>query len=268
MRLYFSILLCFGFVFSTMAQWDDDYDYGDYSDPYGNQPNDSTNEFDDYDGYDDFDDAGETFDLGGGGYGGDYVRSARPAAKSKPYERYDKMPLDTASGLITYLEIVEVIVPDDYLGDPYDLSDSLYTRARAWMDEQFGKKAAKKMIDASGDDNQNREGQTIDAVVYIPLYYQPNEHTKQSLGMIEFRMELRFKDGRFRYKFNNFTHITTNPTKPNKDNEVYLEYYVTSKTNIKNNDKILKATDEKINTMIASLKDTCGHKPFVDDDDW
>lgn len=263
MRLYFSTLLFFGIVAISVAQWEN-YDYGDYSDPYSQDVNDSTqgfdNEFDSFDG-------GGSFDLGGG-RGGDYVRSARPAATSKSYERYNKMPFDSSAGLITYVEIVEIVVPDNYLGDPFDLSDSLYARARNWMNTQFGEKAAKKMIDASGDDEKNREGQTIEAVMFMPLYYQANEHSKQHLGMIEFSMELRFKDGRFRYKFNNFTHITTNPTKPNKDEEVYLEYYVTAKQNVRNNDRILKATDDQITTMIASLKDSCGYVPFVDDDDW
>lgn len=264
MRLYFSTLLLFGIVAISVAQWED-YDYGDYSDPYATQTTDSTNNgFDEYESTDD----GGSFDFNASGGGSDYVRSARPAATSKSYERYNKMPFDSSAGLITYVEIVEIVVPDNYLGDPFDLSDSLYARARNWMNTQFGEKAAKKMIDASGDDEKNREGQTIEAVMFMPLYYQANEHSKQHLGMIEFSMELRFKDGRFRYKFNNFTHITTNPTKPNKDEEVYLEYYVTAKQNVRNNDRILKATDDQITTMIASLKDSCGYVPFVDDDDW
>jgi len=58
------------------------------------------------------------------------------------------MPYDSASQLVTYVEIVEVVVPDRFLdlgGEDYSLSDSLYARAISWMQTQFGKREAKQM---------------------------------------------------------------------------------------------------------------------------
>ncbi|NNJ55478.1 MAG: hypothetical protein HKP14_05080, partial [Bacteroidia bacterium] len=47
-----------------------------------------------------------------------------------------------------------------------------------------------------------------------------------------------------------------------------MEYYMTAKQNIKNNDKILMATNNQMNKLIDDLKRTCDATPFIDDDDW
>ncbi len=207
----------------------------------------------------------------GYGTGGDYVRSARPQVVSKPYERFTGMPYDTTSMLITYTEIVEVIPPDRFLdlgGEDYSLSDSLYARAMSWMNNEFGKKKAKQMIDAAGIDDKGREGNTINAYVSIPLTVQVNEYKSYESGTIEFDMELRFKDERYRFKFENFVHVESHSPKGKNPDATYMEYYLTSKRDIRGNDKILMACDNQMNKMIDNLKATCEATPFVDDDDW
>jgi len=47
-----------------------------------------------------------------------------------------------------------------------------------------------------------------------------------------------------------------------------MEYYMTSKKDIRNNDKILIACNSQMNRLIEDLKATCSAVPFVDDDDW
>lgn len=217
------------------------------------------------------DDASWGGDDDEGGYGDDYVRSARPKVEAKPYERFTGMPFDSAAQLVTFVEIVEVVVPDRFLdlgGDDYSVSDSLYARALVWMNKQFGKKEAKKMIDESGIDPSGKEGSTIKAVVVMPLIVQVNEYKQANAGIIQFDMELRFKDERYRYKFNNFVHVTPNNSGGKEEVRTYMEYYMTAKKNIRGNDKILLACNAQMNRLIDDLENTCAKTPYIDDDDW
>lgn len=206
------------------------------------------------------------FDYGSGGQ--DYVRTARPKTEARPYERFTGMPYDSAAELVTYVEIVEVILPDEYLGDNYTTSDSLYARALKWMQLQFGEKEAKKMIEDAGQDPKGREGQTIKAIVVMPLVVEINEYSRSTAGVIQFDMELRFKDERYRYKFNNFVHVTPDKSGGKEAVRTYMEYYMTAKENARNNDKILMATNNQMNKLIDGLKQSCEMVPFIDDDDW
>jgi len=137
-----------------------------------------------------------------------------------------------------------------------------------WMNKQFGKKEAKKMIEESGLDPDGKEGNTIKALVTMPLTVQVNKYKKENAGTIRFDMELRFKDERYRYKFNNFVHITPNASGGKGDDETYMEYYMTAKKNVRTNDRILMACNAQMNRMIDDLKSTCAATPFIDDDDW
>ena len=292
MKKLFLTLLTIGFfsLFTNAQTWDDSGDSwddsGDSWDDSGDSWDDGSTSSDyDYDagagsgtlddstasddwGGDDWGD-GSDYDFGGGQQ--EYVRSARPKVEAKPYERFTGMPYDSAAELITYVEIVEVIVPDRFLdlgGDDYSLSDSLYERARSWMAQQFGEKEAKRMIEEAGEDAKGREGKTINAVVVMPLVVEKNKYAKTNAGIIQFDMELRFKDERYRYKFNNFVHLEPNTTGGNDEVRTYMEYYMTAKQNIKNNDQILIATNNQMNKLIDGLKRTCDATPFIDDDDW
>ena len=225
------------------------------------------------DGWGDSDDSwGGGSDDGGSSYGGEeYVRSGRPKVEAKPYVRFTGMPYDSVAQLVTYVEIVEVIVPDRFLdlgGEDYSVSDSLYARALVWMNKQFGKKEAKKMIEESGIDPSGKEGNTIKAFVTMPLVAQINKYSKTEVGTIEFEMELRFKDERYRYRFDNFVHVSASRSGGAKADRTYMEYYVTAKKNIRATDKILMACNNQMNRMIEDLRNTCSETPYIDDDDW
>jgi hypothetical protein len=282
-------LLTIGFFgFCTYAQtWDDSGDSWDDSGDTGDTWDDDGGDYDydpgagagtlsdsasSDDSWGDDDDSWNddgAFDFGGGT--DEYVRSARPKTEARPYQRFTGMPYDSTSELVTFVEIVEVIVPDRFLdlgGDDYSLSDSLYERARVWMAKQFGEKEAKRMIEEAGDDETGREGKTINAVVVMPLVIEHNQYAKSNGGIIQFDMELRFKDERYRYKFNNFVHVTPSTTSGKDDVRTYMEYYMTSRDNIRGNDQILMATNNQMNRLIDGLKSTCAAVPFIDDDDW
>lgn len=250
-------------TYSDDSGYDDSYDYDENG---GGTVGDST-ATDDY-GYDDGYDSGYDDYGDGGSYDDGYVRSARPKFEHKAYERFTGMPYDSATELVTYVEVVEVLVRMDYLGEPYDYADSLHARALKWMGVQFGEKEAKRMIEESGPDTKNREGLTIKSTGKVPLVVEKNEFTKINAGDIQFDMELRFKDGRYRYKFNNFVHVEYDQREGKDPITTYIEYYMDAKKNIKENDAILIATNNKMNAMITDLKETCAHEPFIDDDDW
>ena len=234
-----SLLTSYSVVYCQ--SWDNQDDsWGNQDDSWGSDDDESQSTDDestddawtDDEGMDDSwaDDDGGDFSFGGGD---DYVRSSRPEVKAKPYQRFTSMPYDSSSQLITFMEVVEVIVPDRFLdlgGDDYSLSDSLYQRALGWMQNKFGKREAKSMIDAAGIDPDGKEGQTIKAYVHMPLAVQLNEYQKVDAGIIKFDMELRFKDERYRYKFNNFVHVSKS-TNGKPDDVTYMEYYLSAKKN-------------------------------------
>ena len=282
-------LFAIGFIgiLANAQTWDDSGDsWDDSGDSWDDSGDASSTDDYDYDagaGAGTLGDSASTDDWGGDDWGGgdgsfdfgggqqDYVRTARPKVEAKPYERFTGMPYDSAAELITFVEIVEVIVPDRFLdlgGEDYSISDSLYARARAWMAQQFGAKEAKKMIEEAGEDLKGREGKTIQAIVVMPLVVELNKYAKTTAGVIQFDMEIRFKDERYRYKFNNFVHVEPNSVGGKAEVRTYMEYYMTAKQNIKNNDKILMATNNKMKRLIDDLKRTCDATPFIDDDDW
>jgi len=271
-----SLVTSYSVVYSQ--SWDNQQDSWDnQEDGWGSEDEDSQNANEentddawaDEGGMDDSwsDDDGGDFSFGGGD---DYVRSSRPEVKARPYQRFTSMPFDSSSQLITFMEVVEVIVPDRFLdlgGEDYSLSDSLYQRALTWMQTKFGKREAKSMIDAAGIDPEGKEGQTIKAFVHMPLAVQINEYQKVNAGIIKFDMELRFKDERYRYKFNNFVHVSKS-TNGKEDDVTYMEYYLSAKKNARGNDQILIACNDHMNNLIDDLKTTCAATPFIDDDDW
>ena len=176
----------------TFAQsWDNQQDgWGDQEDGWGSEATDEKNSEDSWGDSENIDEDWSDDDdsnLSFGGVGDDYVRSSRPDVKARPYQRFTSMPFDSASQLITFMEVVEVIVPERFLdlgGDDYSLSDSLYQRALTFMQTKFGKREAKSMVDAAGIDPDGKEGQTIKALVHMPIIVQVNEFQKVNAGII------------------------------------------------------------------------------------
>jgi hypothetical protein len=262
----FILALLMFFGSAAFAQYEDDYgsDYGSddpYADPYGDESDTTSN-----DPYADpyADDPYASDDPYADPYEEEEVK---PKVVKKPYVRVT-LPYDSIAELVTYVEITEVLEPDDYLGDPYSSADSLYQRAFSFLVKEFGEKQVKKWMEESGEDYKLREGKTILIVAEFPVIVEYNEFRKIEAGKIVFDMELRFKDERYRYKFNNFQHVMPPSNGSKKESVNYFEYYLTSTVNVKNNDRILIAADKKINEMIAGLKASCNEPLVLDDDDW
>jgi hypothetical protein len=186
----------------------------------------------------------------------------RPKFQRRAYERFTP-PLDTISGLITYLSVIEILDQDGV--EIY--SDSIYKRAQRWLENEFGKKEAKDFTKSSG---LNKEGEGYKMVVSgrFPLVVQVNEYNAVPSGEVEFVMELRFKEGRYRYKINNLVHIEPPLAGTKSERRTYFEFYKNQKENVKAGDQILVAADAKINKLITGLYETCKEPIFVDQDDW
>ena len=171
----------------------------------------------------------------------------------KPYIRFE-VPFDSITELVTYTEIVN----EEEAG-----TDSLYWRAKRWINHEFGKKNMKKLIkkDDKKDFKIVMEGE-------FPLYIETNKFSKTLNGKVLFDMELRFKEGRYRYKINNLVHVVPPAPGEDKETRTYFEFYRKSNINPKGNDQILINADKKIKTMVSDLRKYCKEPIFVDEDDW
>lgn len=173
--------------------------------------------------------------------------------EKKPYVRF-VVPFDTITELVTYTDIIN----EEEAG-----TDSLYWRAKRWIVHEFGKKNQKKVI--KKDDKKEfkivMEGE-------FPCYLETNKFSRTPNGKIQFDMELRFKEGRYKYKINNLVHLIPPPPGEDKEIRTYFEFYRKSTINPKGNDMVLMYADKKIKAMINDLKKYCKEPVFVDEDDW
>lgn len=186
----------------------------------------------------------------------------RPKFQRRPYERFVP-PFDTITGLITYINVVEVLDQDGV----EIFSDSIYKRAQRFLENEFGKKEAKDFTKSSGI-NKVGEGYIMVVEGRFPLLVQVNEFNKVPAGEVQFQMEIRVKEGRYRYKINNLVHVEAPLMGTKTERKTYFEFYKNQKENVKQGDQILLAADKQINTMITKLYETCKEPIHVDEDDW
>ncbi|MCB9251612.1 MAG: DUF4468 domain-containing protein [Flavobacteriales bacterium] len=240
MKSIFKILIttiALGLAIDINAQ---DYNYDD---PYAT---DTTNYDDPY---------GDTYNTDFNNSFGDTkpVVEEKPKPEKKPYIRFE-VPFDTITELVTYTAVVE----EEEAG-----TDSLYWRAKRWINYEFSKKDMKKKI--TKDDKKEFK---IIMVGVFPLFIEANKYSKVPNGSIQFDMELRFKEGRYRYKINNLVHLVPPPPGEKNDIVTYFEFYRKSTINPKGNDMVLISADKKIHKMIDALQKYCKEPIYVDDDDW
>ncbi|MFM9944371.1 MAG: DUF4468 domain-containing protein [Bacteroidia bacterium] len=170
----------------------------------------------------------------------------------KPYVRY-VVPFDTLTELVTYVAVVE----EEEAG-----TDSLYWRAKRWIKHEF--KGNKKQVIKKDDKKEFK----IVMECEFPLLIEANKFSKTQNGKVVFDMEIRFKEGRYKYKINNLVHVLEPPPGEEKEIRTYFEFYRKSTINPKGNDAVLMAADKKIIIMLKDLKKYCKEPVFVDDDDW
>jgi len=171
----------------------------------------------------------------------------------KPYVRF-AVPFDTITELVTYTEVVN----EEEAG-----TDSLYWRAKRWIAHEYGKRNKKQVVkkDDKKDYKLVMEGE-------FPLYIEANKFSKSLNGKVVFDMEIKFKEGRYKYKINNIVHVIPPPPGDDKEIKTYFEFYRKSTINPKGNDMVLIAADKKFKAMIKDLRKYCKEPVFVDDDDW
>lgn len=243
----FAFLLLFSGILPALAQTETEGEYN---------TEDTTSTYTEDPGYSDFG-SGSSRDSDD-----EMTTSLRPKFQRRAYDRFVP-PFDTITGLITYLSVVEILDQDGV----EIFSDSIYKRAQRWLENEFGKKVAKDFTKSSGP---NKEGEGYKMVVEgrFPLFVQVNEFNKIPSGEVEFVMEIRVKEGRYRYKINNLVHVEAPLIGTKDERRTYFEFYKSQKENVRQGDQILIAADKQIHTMITNLYETCKEPIFVDEDDW
>lgn len=264
----FSLLLCAFMVFS-LANTEVKAQYDEYNSEESTEENPDSSEDASYEdgsgsgSYDSYD----SYDGGGSGSSANGIELQNGGKVGKPIAKKDYVrfmpPLDTITKLITYLDIVEVKDQEGY--EAY--ADSLYTRAQRWLNQNYDKKQLKEYVKQNGV-NAKGEGYIILMEGQFPLLMKPNEFTTQENGKVLFTMELRFKDGRYRYKVNNLVHVQPPAYGATNEIKTYMEFYTKTKRDVQATDKILLATDQHIKKMIQSLHEQVKEPIVVDEDDW
>jgi hypothetical protein len=252
-QVYLSVLVVC--VMSLSTAYSQDYGNDNYNSYDDTSYTEDSNSYGSDDSYSDYGNSRSSSDDKA-------ATSLRPKFQRRAYERFAP-PLDTISGLITYLSVIEILDQDGV--EIY--SDTIYKRAQRWLENEFGKKEAKDFTKSSG---LNKEGEGYKMIVSgrFPLVVQVNEYNAVPSGEVEFIMELRFKEGRYRYKINNLVHIEPPLAGAKSERRTYFEFYKNQKENVKAGDQILVAANAKINKLITGLYETCKEPIFVDQDDW
>jgi hypothetical protein len=214
------------------------------------------------------DDAGFGSDpFGGFGFGDnqqDDEEEQRPRVVRKPYVRFQP-PYDSIKEMVIYSAIIDVVDKDGYEREV----DTLYHKAQAWLKSEFGEKELKKMIGFNGENTNASEMEyKIRLRGTFPCIIRPNEFTKHQSGDIEFLMELRIREGRYRYKISDLVHIAPIMADEKEGERTYFEFLRKSEDNVRGGDQILIAADNKINDMMSELEKFCKTFPEEEEDDW
>jgi hypothetical protein len=191
----------------------------------------------------------------------------------KPYERF-KCPIDTISNLITYMGVVPFTPMEN---DVYDggTIDSLYLRAKKYLMQQFipgYKENPKKPLVFPKDmliEDYKPDGDVgrIIIRVTVPLMIKNNSFSSAQQGTVTFKIEIRVKDDKYKYKFTNFVHNTTakGSEKPIK---TYMEYYANQTKGLRSNDLFLLAIDRIVKNTIKDLGKVMKDPIVIDEDDF
>ena len=233
-------VLSAAFVFfgagNVFAQYEDDN--GGYDNYYDYESNPDS-AYDPYQGYDNYDNYGEE-------------EETQKKPEKKPYVRIE-MPYDTITEMIHYTGIVEQ--PDSYY-------DSLYIRAKRYLISRFSLK----------EKDFKESATTMDKIIMtlqLPYHMQKNKYVKEHVGNLEFKLALRFKDGKYKYDIDHLKHVyPENASGSSTPEYAYLEYYMRSERNIIYYDLLLRAADKEINSLIGEIKNALKEPIYIDEDDW
>lgn len=191
----------------------------------------------------------------GGAWGGGEETQGPQMPERKPYVRFIP-PFDSLREIIYY----EGIIEDencDYCG-----ADSLYWRAKKYMMQRFGKDNIKKFV------VEDKKADRITLKVTIPMVTKYGQYKSESAGILEYKVTLRFKDGRYKYQFGNFVHIQTPNGLGKESTRTYHEYYMKVKKGYQVTDKFLLAADREVKEFVDGLKKSLREPYQPDEDDW
>ena len=192
----------------------------------------------------------------------------------RPYVRF-AVPFDTITELITYMGIVPFkpyTYPND-IREPGDI-DSLYARAKKYLLKNYGKNPdAKKAKDNIFDKDvlitdYKPDGEIGKIIISptIPFYIYPNKYRKELNGTLTFTIDIRVKEDKYKYKFINFVHHTVD--RNGKTSDVYMEYYMQTKSGARSNDILLVAIDKLVKQIIKDLGKVMPDPIIADEDDF
>lgn len=200
-----------------------------------------------------------------------------PAMMPTTYKKYERFrpPMDTITDLITYTGVVPFM---PLANDVYDggTIDSLYWRAKIYLMKKYIKdyRQSKKpnenvfpkdiLVEDFKPDGEN--GRIVIRPT-VPLYVRTNEFTSQQWGTLTFKIEIRVKEEKYKYKFTNFVHNTVEKG-TEKPVKTYVEYYANTTRGFKGTDQILIAIDRMVKEIIKELALVMRDPVVLDPDDF
>ena len=202
----------------------------------------------------------DTTTTGGdaGGWGASTEETPAVQVKPKvPYKRFIP-PFDTSREIIYYSGVIE-----DEKCETCG-ADSLYWRTLKYLTKKFGKENMKdkKWV------LENVVGNKIVLKVTTPMLIQGNAYNKMQSGYLEYRIAIRFQEGRFKYQFGNFVHIQVERGSEAKTIRTYHEYYMRVKKGYQNTDPFLLAADRDVKDIVEGLTKALKGPYQPDEDDW
>lgn len=219
------------------------------------QYEDDTNGYDNYYDYESTDSTADPYaDYNYDNYDPVGTSDKPKKPEKKPYVRIE-MPYDTITELITY---TEVVVQDE------SYYDSLYWRAKRFLKTNFSLKD-KDFKEAEEKNNMEKIIMTLN----LPYEMKKNKYVTENVGKLEFKLALRFKDGKYKYDIDHLKHnMPENASGSSTPEYVYLEYYSKAERNIVYHDQLLRSANRIIIKLINDIKKALKEPVIIDEDDW
>jgi hypothetical protein len=184
--------------------------------------------------------------------------NASSASETKvAYQRFVP-PYDTMREIIFY----EGIIEDENCENCQ--ADSLYWRTKKYLSQRYGKEKFK-------DKSWVIEDQVAKKIVLrvtIPMVVQINQFNKAPTGSMEFKLAVRFQDGRYKYQCGNFVHLQSQPGTEVKQIRTSHEYYMRVKKGYQRTDLFLLAADREVKSLVEGLRKSLKAPYQPDEDDW
>lgn len=200
------------------------------------------------------------------------VSTNTTAPEFKPYVRFNA-PMDTLTQKVTYMGVVPFKPePASDVWEPGDI-DSLYWRAKKFLlnayVKNFRAKATKDFVFPKDilveDFKPDGENGRIIITPTIPLVLRRGNTNPTANGSLTFKLEIRVKEDKYKYKVTNFVHHTKEP-QTEKQINTYAEFYVNSKHSPRSNDQVLLAIDREVKNLVKSLN-VVMKDPIIKDED-